>query len=72
MDDRIAVNPHICHGQPCIRGTRVMVYLTIELLEAGLMPVDIVRDYYPHITSEDVKACLHYVADLIKNHNDRN
>ncbi len=67
MNNRIEVNPHICHGQPCIRDTRVMVYLIIELLEAGITPADIIRDYYPHITLEDIKACLHYAADLIKN-----
>lgn len=63
MNNRIEVDPHICHGQPCIRGTRVMVYLIIELLEAGLTPANIIRDYYPQITMEDVQACLHYAAD---------
>ncbi len=67
MSNRIEANSHICHGQPCIRGTRVMVYLIIELLEVGLTPSDIIRDYYPHITPQDVEACLHYAADLIKN-----
>jgi uncharacterized protein (DUF433 family) len=33
---RISVDPNICHGQPCIKGTRVMVYLILELLESGL------------------------------------
>ncbi len=67
MNNRIEVNPHICHEQPCIKGTRVMVYLIIELLEAGLTPADIIRDHYAYITLEDVRACLHYAADLIKN-----
>jgi len=34
--DRISVDPKVCHGQPCIKGTRIMVYLILELLESGL------------------------------------
>jgi len=44
-----------------------MVYTIIELIEAGLAPDDIIRDYYPNITREDIKECLHYAATLIKN-----
>ena len=66
MKERIEVNPNICHGQPCIKGTRIMVYLILELLEAGLTPEDIIRDYYPNLTEEDIKACLSYVASLVK------
>ncbi len=67
MNNRIEVNSNICHGQPCIKGSRIMVYLIIELLEAGLTPADVIRDYYPNITLEDVKSCLHYAAEMIKN-----
>ncbi|MCR4342435.1 MAG: DUF433 domain-containing protein [Patescibacteria group bacterium] len=66
MDNRIEVNPDICHGQPCIKGTRIMVYIIIELLESGLTPDDVIRDYYPNITKEDIKNCLHYAVSLIK------
>ncbi len=66
MDNRIEATPDICHGQPCIKGTRIMVYIIIELLESGLTPVDIIKDYYPNITKEDIKQCLHYAATLIK------
>ncbi|MBE7445595.1 MAG: DUF433 domain-containing protein [Planctomycetia bacterium] len=66
MNNRIEVNPDICHGQPCIKGTRIMVYIIIELLEAGLTPDDIIKDYYPQITMDDIKQCLHYAASLIK------
>ena len=45
---------------------RIMVYIIIELLESGLTPDDIIRDYYPQITKDDIKQCLHYVASLIK------
>lgn len=67
MQDRIEVNPDICHGQPCIKGTRIMVYTIIELIESGLTPGDITKDYYPDIKKDDIKQCLHYAASLIKN-----
>ena len=66
MDNRIEATPDICHGQPCIKGTRIMVYIIIELLESGLTPDNIIKDYYPNITKEDIKQCLHYAATLIK------
>ena len=65
MLERIGVDPNICHGQPCIRGTRIMVYLLLELLESGLTPEEIIRDYYPQLTKQDIEACLHYAASLI-------
>ena len=37
-----------------------MVYLILELLEAGLTPEDIIRDYYPNLTEEDINACFSY------------
>jgi uncharacterized protein (DUF433 family) len=66
MDNGIEATPDICHGQPCIKGTRIMVYIIIELLESGLTPDNIIKYYYPNITKEDIKQCLHYAATLIK------
>lgn len=64
--NRISANPEVCHGQPCIKGTRIMVYLVLELLESGLSPAQIIKEYYPQLTKEDVEACLHYAASLIR------
>lgn len=64
--ERISVDPHVCHGQPCIKGTRIMVYLVLELLEAGLAPDRIIQEYYPQLEKEDIEACLHYEASLIR------
>jgi uncharacterized protein (DUF433 family) len=64
--DRISVDPSVCHGQPCIRGTRIMVYLILELLEAGTTAEQIVKDYYPSLTKQDVEACLHHASSLIR------
>jgi uncharacterized protein (DUF433 family) len=64
--ERIQVDPQICHGQPCVKGTRVMVYLVLELLEAGLTSDQIIQDYYPQLAKQDIEACLHYAASLIR------
>jgi uncharacterized protein (DUF433 family) len=64
--DRISVDPTVCHGQPCIKGTRIMVYLVLELLESGVTPQRIVKEYYPQLSKQDVDACLHYAASLIR------
>lgn len=64
--ERISVDPHVCDGQPCIKGTRIMVYLVLELLEAGLEHERIIQEYYPQLEREDIEACLHYAAGLIR------
>lgn len=68
MDVRkhIVVDPKICHGQPCFKGTRIMVYLVLELLEAGVPAQKIIKDYYPRLTKQSVQAALHYAAALIE------
>ena len=44
----ITVDPAVCHGKPCFKGTRIMVHLVLGLLEAGLTPEIIIGpDYYP-------------------------
>jgi uncharacterized protein (DUF433 family) len=63
---RIAIDATIHFGQPCIAGTRVPVYAVLELVQAGVPFDDIVRDYYPDLTVDDVKACVEYAVDLIK------
>ena len=66
LKDRICVDQNICHGQPCIKGTRIMVYLILELLEAGLTSEQIIKDYYPQLVKHDIEACLHYAVNLIR------
>ena len=61
----ISVHPNICHGQPCFTGTRIMVYLVLELLEAGETPEQILASY-PQLTKDHIQAALHYAAELIK------
>ena len=65
LEHLIDVDPEICHGQPCFRGTRIVVYLVLELLEAGESTQQI-RQAYPSLTPEHIQAALHYAAELIK------
>ena len=61
---RISIDPDICHGKPCIKGTRIPVYLILEMLEYGMSFHDVIEEY-PHITEEDIKACLHFARILV-------
>ena len=67
MHERIVVNPNIYGGKPCIKDTRIAVYMILELLEDGLSFDEIIRDYYPHITKEDIRACLEYARAVVEN-----
>jgi uncharacterized protein (DUF433 family) len=65
--DYISVDPRICHGKPCFKGTRIMVYLVLEMLEAGATVEEIISaDYYPQLTRKHIEAALHYASDLLK------
>ena len=63
MVDRISIDPKICHGKPCIKGTRVPVFVILDALAAG-MTYEQISDDYPPITSEDIRAALNYAALL--------
>ncbi len=63
ISDRISVDPKICHGKPCIKGTRIPVYIILELLAGDTSPDEILRQY-PHLTKEDIKAAINYAAKL--------
>jgi uncharacterized protein (DUF433 family) len=59
----ISVDPTVCHGKACIKGTRVMVSVVLDNLAAGLTPAEI-RGQYPTLTDESIQAALAYAADL--------
>jgi len=63
--DRITVNPNIHFGKPCIAGTRITVQNVLELLNEGLTFRQIIKDYYPDLTTEDIRACLQYAIALV-------
>lgn len=65
QEGRIVSNPDVCHGNPVIRGTRIMVWLILEYLANG-DSVDDVLAAYPGLTKEDVSACLAYASKAAK------
>ena len=63
----IVVDPKVCHGKPCFKGTRIMVYLVLGLLEAGVLIDEIIGpQYYPQLTRRHIEAALNYVGQLLK------
>ena len=60
---RIAIDPKVCHGKPCIRGTRIMVSVILDNLAEGRSPQQIVRDY-PPLKIDDIKAAIAYAAEV--------
>ena len=60
---RITSDPEICHGKPCIKGTRIPVYLIVSLIAEGENIETIIKDY-PSITPDDIKAAVKYAARL--------
>ncbi|MFO7901310.1 MAG: DUF433 domain-containing protein [Planctomycetota bacterium] len=65
MKKRIAVNPGIHFGKPCVGGTRIPVQSVLELVREGLSFAEIIRDYYPDLEPEDVRACIQYAIDVV-------
>ena len=61
--DRILINPAVCHGKPCIKGTRIMVSVILDYLKAG-ESVETILQQYPGLSKEDVRAALAYAAWL--------
>ena len=63
--ERITTNPGVRSGKPIIRGTRVTVYDVLEYLAGGMTHQEVLDDF-PHLTEEDILACLSYAADREK------
>jgi uncharacterized protein (DUF433 family) len=63
MNERISINPKICHGQACIAGTRIPVHQIVRMFAHG-DSIERLLAAYPTITREDILACLDYAASL--------
>lgn len=64
--DRIQVTPDIHFGKPCVAGTRVPVQAVLELVREAIPFETIIRDYYPDLKLDDIKACLQYAIDVVQ------
>jgi len=65
MSERITVQPTIHFGKPCVAGTRIPVQSVLELVREGISFKEIIRDYYPELEIEDIRACVQYAIDVI-------
>jgi len=63
MYERISINPDVCHGQACIKGTRIPVHQIVLMLANGDTIDDLLKAY-PTITRDDILACLEYAGTL--------
>jgi uncharacterized protein (DUF433 family) len=63
--DRITVDPLVCHGKVCIKGTRIMVSVILDNLASGATVDEILRSY-PSLKPEDVHAAVAYAAELAR------
>lgn len=63
MFKRISVNPEICHGQACIKGTRIPVHQIVHMLANGDTIEELLGEY-PSLERDDILACLDYAALL--------
>jgi uncharacterized protein (DUF433 family) len=61
--DRISINPNICHGQACVKGTRIPVHQVVRMLANGDTVENLLAEH-PALSREDIMACLDYSAGL--------
>jgi uncharacterized protein (DUF433 family) len=61
--ERIVIEPDLHHGDPCIKGTRIPVAIIVGSLADG-MTADQIREAYPQLADEDIRAALSYAAEL--------
>ena len=61
--ERISIDPNVCHGQACVKGTRIPVHQIVRMMANGDTVDDLLAEY-PPLSREDVMACLDYAAEL--------
>jgi len=59
--EHISSNPEILHDKPCIKGTRIPVYMIVSLVGEGVSIDELIKDY-PSLTPEDIKAAVKYAS----------
>ena len=63
--DRIVADSKVLTGKPVVRGSRISVELVVDLLAAGWSHAQILESY-PHITEDDIRACLSYAGEILR------
>ena len=62
---RISIDPNVCFGKPCIRGTRIWVSLLVDNLAEGVQESELLAAY-PQLQPEDIRAALAYAAEMVR------
>jgi len=65
VKERISIDPRIHFGKACVAGTRIPVQGVLELVREGIAFADIIRDYYPDLQPDDIRACVQYAIDVL-------
>ena len=63
---RIIIDPQVHFGKPCVARTRIPVENVLELVQEGVPFDEIIRQYYPDLNNEDIRACLQYAVDIVR------
>lgn len=63
--EHIVVDPAVCHGQACIRGTRIPAAVVLDNLATGLSVTEVLKSY-PSLTEQAVHAAVAYAAELAR------
>ena len=63
--DRISIDPKVCFGKPCIKGTRIWVSLILDFMANGDSEADIL-EAYPQLKAEDLRACIAYASEVAR------
>ena len=63
--ERISIDPNVCFGKPCIRGTRIWVSLILDFLASGMAIEELVQEY-PQLTVMDIRAAIAYGAEMAR------
>src|SRR5437016_10562778 len=65
MHERISINPNVCHGQACIKGTRIPVHQIVKMLANGDTIEELVEQF-PPLMREDILAALQYAGEVVE------
>jgi uncharacterized protein (DUF433 family) len=65
MDQRIEIDQNVHFGKPVVAGTRIKVQDVLELINEGLSFEQIKSDYYPDLSTDEIKACMDYAIALV-------
>jgi len=64
---RISIDPNVCFGKPCVRGTRIWVSMILDMLADGMTTDEVIAEY-PQLAAEDILAALAYGAEMTREH----